>query len=89
MADNQTENTPVQPIILSMEVDDDDSFESYYRLQIGNHVKYIVISPATFDRDTLSTPLQSLPSLSYDKEWTVATISEQNYSPSKFLQQKF
>ncbi|KAG6312574.1 hypothetical protein E4U22_001730 [Claviceps purpurea] len=75
MADKQTENTPVQPIILSMEVDDDDSFESYYRLQIGNHVKYIVISPATFDRDTLSTPLQSLPSLSYDKEWTVATIS--------------
>ncbi|KAF3070624.1 alpha-galactosidase A [Daldinia childiae] len=58
-----------------MEVDDDDSFESEYRLRIGNQVKYLVVSPGTFDRDTLSLPLQSLPRLPYDEDWTVACIS--------------
>ena len=58
-----------------MEVDDDDSFESEYRLRIGNQVRYLVISPGTFDRDTLSFPLQSLPYLPYNEEWTVANIS--------------
>ncbi|KAF2725447.1 alpha-galactosidase A [Polychaeton citri CBS 116435] len=64
-----------EPIILSMEVDDDDSFESEYRLRIGNDVRYLIISPRTFDRDTLSFPLQSLPCLPYDEEWTVASVS--------------
>jgi hypothetical protein len=48
----------MQPIILSMEVDDDDSFESEYRLRIGNQVKYLVIPLGTFDRDTLSSPFR-------------------------------
>ncbi|OHE91499.1 alpha-galactosidase A [Colletotrichum orchidophilum] len=69
-----------QPIILSMEVDDDDSFESEYRLRIGNQVKYLVISPGTFDRDTLSFPLQSLPRLPYHEEWAVANISRDKIS---------
>ncbi|KAK4179774.1 hypothetical protein QBC36DRAFT_343483 [Triangularia setosa] len=77
--DNAT-NPPIQPIIISMEVDDDDSFESEYRLRIGNHVKYLVISPGTFDRDTLSFPLQSLPRLPYNEEWTVAHISRDKTS---------
>ena len=68
-------NPPMQPTIISMEVDDDDSFESEYRLLIGNQVRYLVISPGTFDRDTLSFPLQSLPYLPYNVEWTVANIS--------------
>jgi len=75
MSGDHTSNPPTQPIILSMEVDDDDSFESEYRLRIGNQVKYLVISPGTFDRDTLSSPLQSLPLLPYNEEWTVASIS--------------
>ncbi|KAK6225764.1 hypothetical protein QIS74_01811 [Colletotrichum tabaci] len=64
-----------QPTILSMEVDDDDSFDSEYRLQIGNQVKYLVVSPRTFDRDTLSFPIPSLSCLPYNEEWTVANIS--------------
>lgn len=65
----------MQPVILFMEVDDDDSVESEYPLRIGNQVKYLIISPRTFDRDTLSFPLQSLPRLPYNEEWTVAHIS--------------
>ncbi|PYI11281.1 hypothetical protein BO78DRAFT_393246 [Aspergillus sclerotiicarbonarius CBS 121057] len=65
---------PMHPIILSMEVDDDDSFESEYRLRIGTQVRYLKISPQTFDRDTLSFPLQSLPALPWSDEWTVAHI---------------
>lgn len=71
---------PPSPIVLSMEVDDDDSFESEYRLRIGNSVKYIIISPKTFDRDTLSFPVQSLPSLPWYDEWTVAHISRDGTS---------
>ncbi|OTA95093.1 hypothetical protein M434DRAFT_57462, partial [Hypoxylon sp. CO27-5] len=54
--------------------------ESEYRLQIGNQVRYLVISPGTFDRDTLSFPIQSLPRLPYDEEWTVAHISRDKTS---------
>ncbi|KAH7305031.1 hypothetical protein B0I35DRAFT_362563 [Stachybotrys elegans] len=68
------------PTILSMEVDDDDSFESEYRLRVGNQVKYLVVSPGTFDRDTLSFPLQSLPRLPYNEGWTVANISRDQTS---------
>jgi len=63
-----------------MEVDDDDSFESEYRLRIGNQVKYLAISPGTFDRDTLSFPLQSIPALPYNEKWTVASISRDKTS---------
>ncbi|KAH7012321.1 hypothetical protein B0J12DRAFT_690621 [Macrophomina phaseolina] len=67
---------PIGPIILSMEVDDEDKCESEYRLRIGNRVKYLSIAPATFDRDTLSFPLASLPPLPYyDDNWTFAYIS--------------
>jgi len=65
----------MQTIILSMEVDDDNYFESEYRLRIGNRVIYLVISPGTFDRDTFSFTLQFLPRLPYNEEWTVANIS--------------
>ncbi len=80
MSGDHDTNLPMQPIILSMEVDEDDSFESEYRLRIRNQVKYLVISPGTFDRDTLSFPLQSLPRLPYDEEWTVANISRDKTS---------
>ena len=80
MSDDRTTNALMQPVILSMEVDDDDSFESEYRLRIGHQVKYLVISPKTFDRDTLSFPIQSLPRLPYDEEWTVAHISKDQAS---------
>ena len=62
----------MQPVVLSMEVDDEDDCE--YRLQIGNQVKYLVISPGTFDRDILSFPVRSLPPLPYNEEWTVANV---------------
>ncbi|KAF2274532.1 uncharacterized protein EI97DRAFT_495292 [Westerdykella ornata] len=75
MSDDQATNPPMQPVILSMEVDDDDCFESEYRLRIANQVKYLIVSPRTFDRDTLSFPIRSLPPLPYNEEWTVAHIS--------------
>ncbi|KAI1460636.1 alpha-galactosidase A [Annulohypoxylon moriforme] len=77
---DRTTNPPMQPIILSMEVDDENSYESEYRLRVGNQVKYLVVAPGTFDRDTLSLPLQSLPPLPYDEEWTVANISRDKTS---------
>ena len=80
MADDHTINPPTQPIILSMEVDDDDAFESEYRLRTGNQVRYLVISPGTFDRDTLSFPLPSLPRLPCDEDWTVANIARDKAS---------
>ncbi|PVH77531.1 hypothetical protein DL98DRAFT_517272, partial [Cadophora sp. DSE1049] len=80
MSGDQTTNTPMQPVILSMEVDDDDSFESEYRLRIGNQVKYLIISPRTFDRDILSFPIHSLPRLPHNEEWTVAHISRDKTS---------
>ena len=80
MADDHTINPPTQPIILSMEVDDDDAFESEYRLRIGNQVRHLVISPGTFDRDTLSFPLPSLPRLPCDEDWTVANIARDKAS---------
>lgn len=80
MSDDQTTNAPMRPIILSMEADDDDSSESEYRLRIGNQVKYLVISPRIFDRDTLSFPIHSLPHLPYKEEWTVVHISRDETS---------
>ncbi|KAF1359209.1 alpha-galactosidase A [Lizonia empirigonia] len=62
--------------ILSMEVDDDNENESEYRIRIGHKVKYLKIAAATFDRDTLSFPLASLPLPPYsDDNWNVAHIS--------------
>ncbi|KXH36329.1 alpha-galactosidase A [Colletotrichum nymphaeae SA-01] len=80
MSNNHTTGPPMQPTLLSMEVDDDDSSQSEYRLRIGNHVKYLVISPGTFDRDILSFPLQSLPRLPYNEKWTIASISRDKIS---------
>ncbi|KAK2005358.1 alpha-galactosidase A [Colletotrichum eremochloae] len=80
MFGHRTISSSMQPIILSMEVDDDDSFESEYRIRIANQVKYLAILPGTFDRDTLSFPLQSLPHLPYNEEWTVAKISRDRTS---------
>jgi hypothetical protein len=71
---------PMHPVVLSMEVDDDDSFKSEYRLRIGNLVKYLIISPKTFARDTLSFPVPSLPSLPWYDEWTVAHVSRDETS---------
>ncbi|OBT65402.1 hypothetical protein VE03_06037 [Pseudogymnoascus sp. 23342-1-I1] len=58
-----------------MEVDDEDASPSEYRLQIGTQVKYLVVKPGTYDRDTLSFPFADLPPLQYDANWTVAHIS--------------
>lgn len=76
----------LQPKIISMEADDEDSYESEYRLQIGIQVKYLIINPRTYDRDTLSFPLASLHPLQYDAIWTVAHISR---SPSSTLRTSF
>jgi hypothetical protein len=59
-----------------MEVDGDDEVESEYRIRVGNKIKYIEIALGTFDGDTLSFPLASLPLLPYsDDKWTTAYIS--------------
>lgn len=81
MSGDDMASPSLQPIMLSMSVDDDDSFESEYRVRIGNQVKYLVISPGTSDRDTLSFPLPSLPPLPDNgEEWIVATISRDKTS---------
>jgi hypothetical protein len=53
----------MQPAILSMEVDDDDAFDFVPDSHTVFAFKYLIIYPKTFDRDTLSFPLQSLPNL--------------------------
>lgn len=72
-------NSTSLPVVLSMDVDEDDSCESEYRVQIGSEVKYLVISPGTFDRATLSFPVPSLPPLP-GSEWTIAHISRNETS---------
>jgi hypothetical protein len=49
----------MQPTIISMKVDDGD-YEGEYRLRIGKQVRYLVISPVTYDRNTLSFPVAEL-----------------------------
>lgn len=80
MSSDQHPENPMHPVVLSMEVDDEDLFQSEYRVRIGHQVKYIIISPKTFDRDTLSFPIESLPSLPWCDEWTVAHISRDETS---------
>lgn len=75
-----TKQLDSHPVILSMEVDDDDAYESEYRVRIESDVKYLIVSPGTFDRDTLSFPLASLPPLPYSEKWTVAHISRNKTS---------
>ncbi|KAI1270224.1 alpha-galactosidase A [Xylariaceae sp. FL1019] len=75
ITETTTTSQQVEPLILSMDVVDDDSLESEYRLRIGDNVKYLVISPGTFDKNTLFFPLKSLPHLPYNEDWTVAHIS--------------
>jgi hypothetical protein len=59
----QSDQISTAPSILSMEADGDNEVESEYRIRVGNKIKYIEIAPGTFDGDTLSFPLASLPSL--------------------------
>jgi predicted Ser/Thr protein kinase len=67
-------NEQTVPVVISMEVDDENEEESEYRLRIGDRVKYLKVAPRTFDRDILSFPLGALPPLPYDGNWTVAKI---------------
>ncbi|KAI0156915.1 alpha-galactosidase A [Xylariaceae sp. FL1272] len=75
ITETTTTSQQVEPLILSMDVVEDNTLESEYRLRIGDNVKYIVISPGTFDKNTLCFPLKSLPRLPYNEDWTVAHIS--------------
>ncbi|KAF4303937.1 alpha-galactosidase A [Botryosphaeria dothidea] len=70
-----TDQDYVAPSIIPMEVDNDDADESYYRVRIGNRVKYLEIAPATLERGALSFPLAFLPPLPFDGDWSVAHIS--------------
>lgn len=66
---------PSRPVIISMDADEDNDYESNYRVQIGNRIKYLVVEPGTIDRDMRFFPLDSLPPLPYDEDWTTAHIS--------------
>lgn len=70
MSDHQS---PSHPVILSMEVCSRD--DSEYRILIEGQVKYLTIAPGTYDRQTLSMPLGSLPSLMKEGKWNIAQIS--------------
>jgi|SRR6478735_11690431 len=67
----ETVGWPIMAVILSMEVDDGDSFESKYLLRTGNQVKYL-ISPRTFEKDRFRSLLS--PYLSFSQ-------GEMNRSP--------
>lgn len=69
------ENKPLAPLIISMEVDDENETESEYRIKFSPKVKYLKVVAGTFDRDTLSFPLADLPPLPYeDDSWIVVHI---------------
>ncbi|KEY67055.1 hypothetical protein S7711_04734 [Stachybotrys chartarum IBT 7711] len=80
MSGDSSASPPGQPIILSMYLKYANFTTSEYRLQVGNQVKYLIISPGTFDKDRLSSPLQSLPSLAYRNERNVAEVSRDEVS---------
>lgn len=65
--------TPSMPEIISMEVCGVD--DSEYRIRAGDRIRYAVVAPGTFDRPTLSMPLDAFPPLPYQDDWTVAHIS--------------
>ena len=64
-----------RPEIISAESDPNDDCESYYRVQFGDRIKYLVLAPNTIDPDWLCLPLGCLPPLPYDQDWTTAHIS--------------
>jgi hypothetical protein len=69
-----------------MEIDDENENESAYRIKIGNKVKFLKVTAATFDRATLSFPPAHLPSLPYeDDNWTVAHLSRDTESGASKL----
>ena len=49
--------------------------DSDYRILIEGQVKYITIASGTYDRETLSMPLSSLPTLPKEENWNMAHIS--------------
>ncbi|EFR05046.1 hypothetical protein MGYG_08053 [Nannizzia gypsea CBS 118893] len=49
--------------------------DSEYRVLISGKVKYVTISPRTYDRDTLSTPIEALPDLPKTQEWDIPKIA--------------
>ena len=62
--------------VLSMEVDMNDDVESYFRLRIGDQIKYISVDLGTFHEDILSFPpdlIDHLPKLP-SGDWTSAHI---------------
>lgn len=61
------------PVILSIEVCSRD--DSEYRVLIDGLVKYVTIAPGTFDRPTLSTPLDSISGLLDKGNWNMEYIS--------------
>ncbi|KAE8149335.1 hypothetical protein BDV25DRAFT_167895 [Aspergillus avenaceus] len=62
-----------RPVILSMDVSGTD--DSDYRVMIQGRVRYLTIARGTYDRSTLSTPLDSLPYLPESDAWNRARIS--------------
>ncbi|KAE8355913.1 hypothetical protein BDV28DRAFT_145711 [Aspergillus coremiiformis] len=60
-------------VILSMDVCSKDISE--YRILIQGHVRYLTIARGTYDRSTLSMPLDSLPDLPRSDAWNRAHIS--------------
>lgn len=69
MSDHQF---PSHPVILSMEVCSRD--DSDYRILIEDQIKYVTIAPSTYDRETLSMLLSSLPTLPKEENWNRAHI---------------
>ncbi|KAE8396976.1 hypothetical protein BDV37DRAFT_292852 [Aspergillus pseudonomiae] len=64
------------PVILSMDVCSQD--DSEYRVLIQGRVRYLTIARGTYDRSTLSMPLDSLPDLPESESWNRAHISRES-----------
>ncbi|KAH8680573.1 alpha-galactosidase A [Xylariales sp. PMI_506] len=63
----------LSPEVISMETSTRD--HSYFRIRLGEWVKYVIVAPGTLDSGDLFMPLFSLPPLPYNEDgWTVAHV---------------
>ncbi|KAK3939478.1 hypothetical protein QBC46DRAFT_437210 [Diplogelasinospora grovesii] len=62
-------------IYLVISADSSVGFYSYYRIRLGDRVKYVVVAPRALDKEELWLPLYYIPPLPYDRDdWTIAHI---------------
>ncbi|KAJ1303654.1 hypothetical protein OPQ81_008082 [Rhizoctonia solani] len=80
----------MEPVILDLCVDGAAEAEDFYRLRLGDQVKYLIVAPGTFPEDSRTVHFELfplLPPLPCDEQWTEAHISRDK--PSGDLTTRF